>query len=299
MQTDPIGYGGGDLNLYNYVGNDPINSRDPLGLYRIPFSSSGAYWSDVAIWGPGIANAYWYHDFSGFADTAYLGIAGMMPPSAGGTNSGAAASGGNKGGSSGSGDGGLLVGDIGGVGGSGSSSSFPVGDGGSSGNGPPPLRDDGGVNVTGFVDFWGWKFFDSPLAAANRALYIAWWENLGSRGRHDQVVKEFVNWLTISQHIPASNIFTEVTFNIWDGTTIRADVVVHDSHGWWVVEIKTSIMRNNVWIQDLSPGSDAWNAFTKNQKQGYPALNNGEPSVVSSAKLGNTLVVPQGKCGGR
>jgi hypothetical protein len=98
LQTDPIGYGGGDLNLYNYVGNDPVNSRDPLGLYRIPFRSSGAYWSDVAIWGPGIANAYWYRDFSGFADTAYLGIAGMTPPSAGGTNSGAAASGGNKGG---------------------------------------------------------------------------------------------------------------------------------------------------------------------------------------------------------
>ncbi|WP_410795878.1 RHS repeat-associated core domain-containing protein [Parvularcula sp. LCG005] len=33
LQTDPIGYGDG-LNMYAYVGGDPVNGRDPSGLYQ-------------------------------------------------------------------------------------------------------------------------------------------------------------------------------------------------------------------------------------------------------------------------
>ncbi|OIQ17222.1 MAG: hypothetical protein BM556_13495 [Bacteriovorax sp. MedPE-SWde] len=31
MQKDPIGFAGGDTNLYRYVGNDPVNYVDPAG----------------------------------------------------------------------------------------------------------------------------------------------------------------------------------------------------------------------------------------------------------------------------
>lgn len=29
---DPIGFGGGETSLYGYVGNDPVNNNDPIGL---------------------------------------------------------------------------------------------------------------------------------------------------------------------------------------------------------------------------------------------------------------------------
>lgn len=32
MSKDPIGFGGGDTNLYGYVSNDPVNWVDPSGL---------------------------------------------------------------------------------------------------------------------------------------------------------------------------------------------------------------------------------------------------------------------------
>jgi len=32
MQSDPLGFGGGDTNLFRYCGNDPVNGSDPTGL---------------------------------------------------------------------------------------------------------------------------------------------------------------------------------------------------------------------------------------------------------------------------
>jgi RHS repeat-associated protein len=34
LTEDPIGFAGGDVNLYAYVGNSPTNFTDPLGLER-------------------------------------------------------------------------------------------------------------------------------------------------------------------------------------------------------------------------------------------------------------------------
>ena len=47
-QKDPIGFGGGDVNLYRYVFNSPVNYTDPLGLF--------------GIFGPGLTNIRWPHE---------------------------------------------------------------------------------------------------------------------------------------------------------------------------------------------------------------------------------------------
>jgi RHS repeat-associated protein len=37
ISEDPIGFGGGDINLYAYVGNNPINYKDPTGMVSAGF----------------------------------------------------------------------------------------------------------------------------------------------------------------------------------------------------------------------------------------------------------------------
>jgi RHS repeat-associated protein len=39
LQTDPMGYDAGDMNIYAYVGNDPLNNADPSGLTQLDCSA--------------------------------------------------------------------------------------------------------------------------------------------------------------------------------------------------------------------------------------------------------------------
>ena len=41
MSKDPIGFSGGDTNLYSFVVNDPVNFTDPMGLIRFRGGTAG------------------------------------------------------------------------------------------------------------------------------------------------------------------------------------------------------------------------------------------------------------------
>lgn len=43
LSKDPIGFGGGDTNLYGYAIQDPVNGIDPSGLSRLVFDGSSLY----------------------------------------------------------------------------------------------------------------------------------------------------------------------------------------------------------------------------------------------------------------
>ena len=70
LNADPAGLAGG-LNLYAYVGNNPISRIDPLGLYVW----QAQYWADQTV------NGSWYGKAAGWV----LGPMAMLVPSGGGS----------------------------------------------------------------------------------------------------------------------------------------------------------------------------------------------------------------------
>ena len=49
LQRDPLGFGGGDINLYAYVWNDPLNWTDPSGLARVEYRAAGGFVMGLGI----------------------------------------------------------------------------------------------------------------------------------------------------------------------------------------------------------------------------------------------------------
>jgi len=56
LSLDPIGFLSGDFNFYRYVGNNPLNFRDPFGEIKGPFGGKcGEEGTDAATWIPDVS----------------------------------------------------------------------------------------------------------------------------------------------------------------------------------------------------------------------------------------------------
>jgi len=67
LTKDPIGFLGGDVNLYRYVRNNPVNYRDPDGLFWAPWHGGITFVAGL-VEGRGMAESYamakesWHRD---------------------------------------------------------------------------------------------------------------------------------------------------------------------------------------------------------------------------------------------
>jgi RHS repeat-associated protein len=100
LQPDPIGFAGGDANLYRYCGNNPVNGSDPYGLwtFQLGFQLSGQIGPASFAWGIGIA--FDGHGNVGGYTSSYVGGSGLgadLMLGAGGMNSNADTIGGLEG----------------------------------------------------------------------------------------------------------------------------------------------------------------------------------------------------------
>jgi len=90
LQTDPIGYADG-MNWYNYVGGDPVNGRDPLGMCQqsqIDGQNTGECGADIKVTGQLMVVNYaaLIHGGGGYGGTGSVGK-GAAPQNQKGCNS--------------------------------------------------------------------------------------------------------------------------------------------------------------------------------------------------------------------
>jgi RHS repeat-associated protein len=79
---DPIGFAAGGLGLYEYVGSDPINQFDPLGLYS--WSEFGSDLSNGIVgFGDGVSSFLTFGILSTSDVRSWMGIEGGYDPCAG------------------------------------------------------------------------------------------------------------------------------------------------------------------------------------------------------------------------
>jgi RHS repeat-associated protein len=69
MQNDPLGFGGGDVNTYRALADEPLNRIDPSGLWN--------YWNPLT-WGTGNPSTdHWYNKINPFGESAHWGATGL------------------------------------------------------------------------------------------------------------------------------------------------------------------------------------------------------------------------------